>query len=408
MPTQKLRRSGEQMHKLTLKDLDIREKKVLMRVDFNVPLDNELNVVDPTRIEASLPSIRYVLDQGGSLILMSHLGRPGNQVKPQLSLAPVAKVLASLVNQTVEMAPDCIGEAVREKVNKLGPGSILLLENLRFHRAEEHPEEDSSFAKELASFGDCYVNDAFATSHRKHSSTYTVASYFPHKAAAGFLMEKEITVLGNLLENPQKPFYALLGGAKVSSKIGVITSLLKKVDLLLIGGAMAYTFLKAQNIDAGNSLVEEELVSFAKEILKQQGSKIILPIDCIAAAVCSEESPSQTVSFSDNFPKNFSGFDIGPATVKLFSQKIADGKTILWNGPLGVYEIDQFAKGTHELARTVAQLSANTVVGGGDLIAAINQAGVADQMSHISTGGGATLELLEYGTLPGIEALSDI
>lgn len=394
------------MTKLFIEDLPLAGKKVLMRVDFNVPLDKERHVVDPTRIEAALPSIRYVLDNGGALILMSHLGRPDNTYCPELSLAPIAKTLAALLSTPVKMAPDCIGDKVSEMVQGLKMGEVLLLENLRFHRAEEHPEEDPSFAQKLASYADFYVNDAFGTAHRKHSSTFTVASFFPGKAAAGYLLEKEIQFLGQILTNPHHPFLALIGGAKISTKIGVINALLKKVDRLLIGGGMAYTFLKARGFDIGHSLLEENFIPLARTLLKEHGDKIVLPVDCLAAEECSENVRAQIVNFSEGFPEGYQGLDIGPATLENFKSILKEGKTILWNGPFGVYELDQFAGGTQSLARYIAQLPAIKIVGGGDLIAAVRQAGVSDKMTHISTGGGATLEYIEFGTLPGVDALS--
>lgn len=400
-------RECQAVAKLFIEDLAVNGKKVLMRVDFNVPLDSAQNVIDPTRIESTLPSIRYVLDQGGALILMSHLGRPRNDYSPELSLKPVAKILSALLDRPVELGANCIGEKVREQVDTLKKGSILLLENLRFHRAEEHPEEDSSFAQELASFGDCYVNDAFAASHRKHSSTYTLPSYFEGKAAAGYLLQQEIRTLGEALKTPQRPFVALIGGAKISTKIGVIKSLLKRADLLIIGGAMAYTFLKALKFEVAGSLVENSLVSLANEILDEYKEKILLPIDVIAAAECSESAKTQAVTIAEGIPDGMQGYDIGPKSVDLFGEALAQAKTILWNGPFGVYELDNFAQGTTELAKRVAQLSSIKMVGGGDLIAAIRKAGVIEQMTHVSTGGGATLEYIEFGTLPGIEALSD-
>jgi phosphoglycerate kinase len=395
------------MAKLFIEDLKINGKKALMRADFNVPLDSDLNVADPTRINETLPSIRYVLDHGGALILMSHLGRPRNAPQPELSLAPVAKVLAALLGQPVEMASNCIGEAVHEQVDALRPGAILLLENLRFHRAEEHPEEDPSFAQELASYGDLYINDAFGSAHRKHSSTYTITRYFPGKAAAGYLLEKEIEFLGDALAAPQRPFYALIGGAKIASKIGVIKSLLTKVDRLIIAGGMAYTFLKAKQFEIGDSLVDERFIPFANEILNTYKDKILLPIDCLAATEQSEDAPAKIVKFSEGVPKGYQALDIGPATIQLFANALPSAKTILWNGPFGVYELDRFAQGTIAIAHALGKLSALKIVGGGDLIAAIREAGVLDQMSHVSTGGGATLEYIEFGTLPGIEALSE-
>ncbi|MFZ0565662.1 MAG: phosphoglycerate kinase [Chlamydiales bacterium] len=395
------------MSKLFIEDLPIQGKKVLMRVDFNVPLDNELNVADTTRIDSALRSIRYVLDQGGALILMSHLGRPQYEPRPDLSLAPVAKVLSKLLNQPVQMAKDCLGEQVLDSVNALQAKEVLLLENLRFHRAEEHPEEDPEFAKELASFGDLYVNDAFGSAHRKHSSTYTITRYFPGKAAAGYLLQQEMHFLGDLLTDPKRPFYALIGGAKISTKIGVIKSLLKKVDQLFIGGGMAYTFLKAEGLAIGDSLCEEDLIPLAKEILQAHREKIILPIDVLAATECSEETPYKEVKVDEGIPKGYQGLDIGPHTLEMFSEKLKNSHTVLWNGPFGVYEFDSFAQGTLALADTISKLNATTIIGGGDLIAALQGTKAIEAMSHVSTGGGATLEYLESGTLPAIEALSE-
>lgn len=395
------------MRKLFIENLPIAGKTVLMRVDFNVPLDNDLNVIDTTRIEAALPSIRYVLDRGGTLILMSHLGRPHHIFNPDFSLAPVANVLCAFLGRSVQMAPDCIGDEVARMVQNLAAGEILMLENLRFHRAEQYPNEDSSFAQKLASLADLYVNDAFGTAHRKHSSTYTITNYFPGKAAAGYLFEKEIYCLGEMLENPSRPFYALIGGAKISTKIGVIKSLLKKVDRLLIGGGMAYTFLQADGIEIGHSLVEEELVPLAADMLKESRSKILLPVDTLAALECSEDAEVQHIVLAKDFLKNYQGLDIGPQTVELFCKTLQNAKTILWNGPFGVYEFDQFARGTEKLISYLGGLSASTIIGGGDLVAAVNKSGVANKITHISTGGGATLEYIEFGTLPGIEALSN-
>jgi len=398
------------MTKLFIEDLPLKGKKVLMRVDFNVPLDGDQRITDTTRIEAALPSIQYVLKQGGSLILMSHLGRPHHSPEPELSLLPVAKMLEGLLNQPVKMPKDCIGREVKMKVDNLKPGEVLLLENLRFHRAEEYPEEAPDFAKELASYGDFYVNDAFGTAHRKHSSTYTIAQYFPGKAAAGYLMEKEIRFLGEVLKNPQRPFCALIGGAKISSKIGVIKSLLKRVDSLLIGGGMAFTFLKAKGMEIGNSICERDLIPLAKEILnlcEKSQVKIQLPVDFIAAKKCSDDAEARTVDATQGIPDGFEGLDIGQKTIDLFSKAISQAKTLLWNGPVGVFEFERFAKGTFAIAKAVADSSATSIVGGGDSVAAINQSGFQEKITHISTGGGATLEYIEFGTLPGIEALSD-
>ncbi len=396
------------MSKLFIEDLPITEgKKVLMRVDFNVPLDSDQNVVDATRIEAAVPSIKYILDHGGALVLMSHLGRPKNEPIRELSLAPVAKVLSALIDRPVQMAPDCIGHHVREMANNLKAGDVMLLENLRFHRAEQHPEDDPEFAKELAGYGDFYVNDAFGTAHRKHSSTYTITEHFPGKAAAGYLLKKEIKFIGETLANPKRPFYALLGGAKISSKIGVIKSLLQKVDKLFIGGGMSFTFYKAKNIPIGNSICEDDQLPLAKELLATAGDKLLLPVDCIAATECSEDVSSHLFDMSLGIPDNYMGLDIGPKTINFYTQTLKDAATILWNGPFGVYEIEKFAKGTCAIAQAFANSPAITVAGGGDIIAALNAAGLADKITHISTGGGATLEYIEFGTLPCIEALSE-
>ncbi len=395
------------MTKLTIQDLDIKGKKVLLRADLNVPLDGDNNISDASRIEASLPSIQYILDHGGAVILMSHLGRPRGAPLADLSLAPIAHFLKAVLAAPVTLAPNCIGSKVQEKVDALKPGEVLLLENLRFHRAEEHPEEDPSFAKELASYGDCYVNDAFGSAHRKHSSTYTIAQYFPGKAAAGILMEQEIRFLGKLVTNPERPFVTLLGGAKISSKLGLIKALLTKADRLLIGGGMTYTFLKAQGIATGDSPVEEELVPLAGSLIKDYGDRLVLPEDLVIAADCRENAPAKTIICQEGIPPGYQGVDIGPKTLETFKALLAPAKTVLWNGPLGIYECESFAKGTLGIAHYLATLKATTVVGGGDSIAAINQADVADKITHLSTGGGATLEFLEYGTLPGIDALSD-
>lgn len=396
------------MTKLFIEDLPIAGKRVLMRVDFNVPLDGEGYVSDSTRIIAALPSIRYVLDHGGSLILMSHLGRPHNEPSPDLSLIHVAKILESLLEKKIEMAPNCIGEEVRERVAKLKQGEILLLENLRFHRAETHPEEDPNFAKELASFGDLYVNDAFGTAHRKHSSTYTITQHFQGRAAAGYLLQKEIHFLGEILSKPNKPFHAILGGAKISTKMGVIKTLLKKADRLLIGGGMAYTFLKAKGIEIGDSLIENDLLDLARELIEIGGEKIVLPLDVVCACEPSEEAPTLLVDLSQSgIPAGYQGLDIGPKTIEDFCKILDEAKTLLWNGPLGMYELDPFTKGTIALATHIGKGDAVSIVGGGDLAAALNQAGVSDSITHISTGGGATLEYVERGTLPCIEVLSD-
>ncbi len=395
--------------KLSIRDLSIKDKRVLMRVDFNVPQDKEGNITDDSRIVASLPSIKYVLDHGGSLVLMSHLGRPKDKRVPELSLAPCAKRLSELLQKPVVMAPDCIGEEVKKIVSKLKPGEVVLLENLRFHRGEEHPEEDPAFVKQLAELGDVYVNDAFGTAHRAHASTAEIAKYFPGKAAAGLLLEKEIQFLGSALLNPKKPFYALIGGAKISTKIGVLKALLKKTDALLIGGGMAYTFYRAQGIPIGKSLCEEDLVDQAKEILseaKKRGVDILLPVDNVVADKIAAGAKTEIIDVQKGIPADMAGVDIGPKTIEKYAAYLKNGATILWNGPLGVFEIPAFAKGTNAIAKVLAQLKAVTIVGGGDSVAALQATGVADKITHISTGGGASLEYIEFGHLPGIDALS--
>ncbi|MCE5317987.1 MAG: phosphoglycerate kinase [Parachlamydia sp.] len=397
------------MQKLSLRDLDLMGKRVLMRVDFNVPLDAGGEIADDTRIIAALPSIHYILDHGASLILMSHLGRPKGKPAKEFSLQPCAHYLSELLERPVMMAPDCVGPEVEKLARELKPGDILMLENLRFHRAEEHPEEDPAFVSQLASLGDVYVNDAFGTAHREHASTASVARLFPGKAAAGFLMEKEIEFLGKALMEPKRPFYAIIGGAKVSTKLGVLKALIKKVDGLLIGGGMAYTFLKAQGIDVGNSLLEEASLREAQEVMDSCASshvKLLLPVDHVVAKKL-DDPTSQVIETSQGIPMGFQGVDIGPKTVALFVQQLADAATIFWNGPLGVCENPQFAKGTEAIAKAVASLPAISVVGGGDSVAALSSMGVTDQISHVSTGGGASLEFLEFGILPGIDALSD-
>ncbi len=391
--------------KLSIKDLKVDGKRVLMRVDFNVPLDAKGEITDDSRIRASLPSIRYILDHGGSLVLMSHLGRPKDKPSPEFSLKPCAKRLSELLGLEVKMGD--LGADAEGKAAGLKPGEVLLLENLRFHKGEEHPDEEPEFARKLARLGDLYVNDAFGTAHRKHASTYTIAASFPGKAAAGFLMEKEIKFLGDALSDPKRPFVALIGGAKVSSKLGVLRSLKNKVDKLLIGGGMAFTFLKAKGVEIGNSLSEENLVPEAKEILGEYHNKLLLPVDFLIADRLDAQAKTLEVPASSGIPKGYQGVDIGKQTVKLFSDELKKAKTVLWNGPVGIFEIKKFAAGTERMAEAIAALHATTIVGGGDSVAAVNAARLADKMSHISTGGGASLEYVEFGTLPGIEALSD-
>lgn len=394
------------MNKMSLTDLSLHGKRVLMRVDFNVPLTKTGAIADDSRIQAALPSIRYILDQGGSLILMSHLGRPDGKPEPKYSLAPVAKRLEQLLGTPVPLAPDCIGAAVEQMAKHLHPHDVMMLENVRFHTGEEEPEKDPSFAQKLAKLGDLYVNDAFGTAHRAHASTAIVAKYFPHKAAAGFLMEKEIGALSCLLEGPKRPFYAIIGGSKVSTKAGVIHNLLKKTDALFLGGGMTYTFLKAQGIEVGDSLVENEELQTAKEILASART-LHLPSDLLIANTFTETAAEQVVEISQGIPKGWQGMGIGPKTVDVWSSFLQKAATIFWNGPLSVFEFPRFAGPTKQIAQFLADLDAEVIVGGGDSVAAIQQMGLSDRFSHLSTGGGAALELLEFGHLPGIDALSE-
>lgn len=393
------------MNKKTVKDIDLKGKKVFVRCDFNVPMDEKQNITDNTRIVAALPTIKYLLEQNCKIILASHLGRPKGEVKPEFSLAPVAKELSKLLNKEVIMAKDVIGEDATNKATNLKEGEIMLLENVRFHR--EETDNDPEFAKKLASMAEVYVNDAFGAAHRAHASTAGIAVYLP--AVSGFLIEKELTVLGNAINNPERPFMAILGGAKVSDKIGVIDSLLDKVDTLMIGGGMAYTFFKAQGYSVGNSLCEEEKTGLALEAMKkakQNGVKLLLPIDTKIGKEFKPDTESKTVAWTD-IPDGWEGFDIGEKTIEMFKNELKNAKTVIWNGPLGLFEFDQFAIGTNEIAKTLADLDATTIIGGGDSGAAVAKAGLADKMTHICTGGGASLEFLEGKKLPGIECLLD-
>lgn len=399
------------MEKLSLRDLPLQGKKVLMRVDFNVPIDSQGNISDDSRIAASLPSIKYVLEQGGSLILMSHLGRPKGKKVKELSLKPCAEHLAKLIHTPVKLAPDSIGEEVSKFSKELKPSEILMLENLRFHPGEEDPNHHVDFVKALAQLGDLYVNDAFGTAHRYHASTAAIAQFFPQTAAAGFLLEKEIQFLGQALNTPVRPFYAIIGGAKISTKMGALKALLKKADLLLIGGAMAYTFFKAMKISIGNSLSEDDQVYQAHFLLNESRrlkKPLLLPTDLVIAQTLEADAPSKIIDIKDGIPLGWSGVDIGPQTIQRYTEAIQNAQTILWNGPLGVFEIEKFATGTKAIAQAIAKLNATTIVGGGDSLAAVYAAGVADKISHLSTGGGASIEYIEFGTLPGIEALSTI
>ena len=392
--------------KKTVKDIDLKDKKVLVRCDFNVPMDENRNITDNTRIVAALPTIKYLLEQNCKIVLCSHLGRPKGEFKPEYSLAPVAKELSKQLGKEVIMAKDVIGEDATRKAEKLNNGEILLLENLRFHR--EETDNDPEFAKKLASYGEIFVNDAFGTTHRAHASTEGVTHYLP--SVSGFLIEKELTFLGNALDNPKRPYVAILGGAKVSDKIGVIDSLIEKVDTLMIGGAMAYTFFKAQGYGVGDSLCEEDKCDLARELMakaKEKGVKMLLPIDTKIGKELKPDTESKTVSWTD-IPDGWQGLDIGEKTIEMFRKELEGAKTIVWNGPLGLFEIEQFAVGTYAIAHKLANLNkAITIIGGGDSAAAVEKAGLADKMTHVSTGGGASLEFLEGKKLPGIEALLD-
>lgn len=397
------------MAKLQMQDLNLQGKKVLLRVDFNVPLNQDHSIADDTRIRESLPSIQYILQAGGSVILMSHLGRPKGSFDSQFSLAPCAKALSKLLGIPVLMAKDCIGENVEKMAKGLNSGQVLLLENLRFHSAEENPFLDPTFAEQLASLGDIYVNDAFGTAHRRHSSTATITQYFPGKAAAGFLMQKELHFLGSLL-NPKQPFYAIIGGAKISTKMGTLKSLLAKAQGIFIGGGMSFTFFLAQGFKIGNSIHEEDQVPVAAEFLKECNEKKIscfLPKDLIIANAFGDDAQSQCIIASQGIPDGWQGMDIGPQTRMEWSKSLKNAATVFWNGPLGVFEFPHFAKGTEQIAKTLSTLNATTIVGGGDSVSAIHQLGLGSSFTHVSTGGGASLEFIEYGNLPGIDALSD-
>lgn len=394
------------MDKKTVRDLDVAGKKVLVRVDFNVPLNEKGEITDDTRITASLPTIQYLLEHKAAVILMAHLGRPKGQVKPELSLAPVAKHLGKLLGKKILFAPDCIGEAAQAAASKLKPGHILLLENLRFHKEEE--KNDMEFAEKLASLADLYVNDGFGVSHRAHASVEGVTHFLP--AAAGFLLEKEIKYVGQAVTNPLHPFVAIIGGAKVSDKIGVISNLLDKVDTLLIGGGMANTFLAAQGYKMGKSLVEEDKLDLAKELLakaKKNKVNMLLPTDLVMAAAFAPDAEHVTENVK-NLNQNYMALDIGAATSKAYAAALADAKMIVWNGPMGVFEMDAFCKGTEAVAKAVAKSRAISIVGGGDSVAAIEKLGLAKRITHISTGGGASLEYLEGKVLPGVAALDDL
>lgn len=394
------------MNKKTIDDINPQGKRVLMRVDFNVPLDDQRNVTDDTRIQAALPSIQTLIDKGGRIILMSHLGRPKGKVAEEFRLAPAGKRLAELLGKPVQCLSDCVGPEVKASVDAMKDGDVVLLENLRFHAEEE--ANDPEFCKRLAELGDIYVNDAFGTAHRAHASTEGVTKFI-ETSVAGYLMKKEIDYLVSTLDSPARPFIAILGGLKISGKIDVIQNLMDKVDAILIGGAMAYTLLKAQGIDVGGSIVEEEKLDVADQVLraaKEKNIKLLLPVDHKAASEVKDGVSPETIQ-SQPIPAGLKGIDIGPATLDAFKAEIAQAKTIVWNGPMGVFEIPAFAEGTMKIAEAVANAGAVSIVGGGDSVAAVQKAGVGDKITHISTGGGASLELLEGKLLPGLVALTD-
>jgi phosphoglycerate kinase len=402
------------MHKLSIKDLSLRDKRLFVRVDFNVPLSEEGRVADDTRIRETLPTLEYAIRNRAKLILASHLGRPKGKPNSKMSLKPVAERLRMLLDNVLEsscnvgFSPDCVGIEAEELSSRLESGQTLLLENLRFHPEEE--ANDESFARALAKLADYYVNDAFGSAHRAHASTAGITK-FVNKSAAGFLMQKELDYLGQALQDPRRPFIAILGGAKVSDKIGVIRNLIGKVDAILIGGAMAYTFQKAQGREVGKSLVENDKIELASELLheaNERGVEFLLPLDDVIATQMENGVPTKIVGADQPIPDGYMGLDIGPETIKRYSDEIANASTIVWNGPMGVFETPAFATGTKKIARAIAQNEdATSIVGGGDSVAAVHQAGVAEKITHISTGGGASLEFLEGKKLPGVEALNN-
>lgn len=393
------------MLKKNIDDINVKGLKTFVRVDFNVPVDDEGNITDDNRINGALPTIKTLIERGAKVILASHFGRPKGEYDPAFSLKVVAERLAELLKKEVIMASDCIGEDVEKLVSSLREGDVLMLENVRFHKGET--KNDKDFSKKLASLADLYVNDAFGAAHRAHSSTSGIAEFLP--SVSGYLMDKEINALSKLLFNPEKPFVAVLGGAKVSDKIAVIENLLNKVDTLIIGGGMAYTFLKAEGYEIGKSLLEEDKIAVAKEILdkaKEQGVDILLPVDVVAADKFAPDADALLVDAS-NIPKDRLGLDIGPKSVELFSKALKNAKTVVWNGPMGVFEMDAFAIGTNKIAELISNIDGYTVIGGGDSAAAVEKAGLKDRFSHVSTGGGASLEYLEGKILPGLEILQD-
>lgn len=393
------------MNKKTVRDINVEGKKVLVRCDFNVPIDENGKITDNRRIVGALDTIKYLMDKNAKVILCSHLGRPKGEYKKEFSLEPVAKELSRLLGKEVKLASDIVGDSAKSLVANMKERDIVLLENVRFDPREE--KNDEEFSKELASLAEVFVNDAFGTAHRAHSSTTGVASFLP--AVSGFLIEKELRFLGSSLENPERPFVAILGGKKVSDKIGVINSLLEKVDTLMIGGAMAYTFFKAQGYNIGNSICELDKLDLANSLIekaKEKNVKLMLPIDTKIGREFKKDTESKTVAWTD-IPDGWEGFDIGEKTIEMYKEELKKAKTIIWNGPVGLFEFDQFAIGTNEIANLLATLDAKTIIGGGDSAAAVEKAGLSDKMTHISTGGGASLEFLEGKKLPGIECLMD-
>lgn len=393
------------MNKKTVRDIDVKNKKVLVRCDFNVPYDENRVITDNRRIVAALPTIKYLLENNASVILCSHLGRPKGEVKPEFSLNIVADELTRLLGQEVKLAGDVVGESAQKLAAEMKKGEVILLENVRYEPGEE--KNDPELSKKFASLAELYVNDAFGTAHRAHSSTTGVADFLP--AVSGFLIEKELKFLGESLENPERPFMAILGGRKVSDKIGVIESLLEKVDVLMIGGAMAYTFFKSMGYTVGNSICEDDKVDLARSLMekaKEKGVKFMLPVDTKVGKEFKPDTESKVVKYTE-IPDGWEGFDIGTETIALYSEELKKAKTVIWNGPVGLFEFDQFAVGTNSIAKVLAEVNAIKIIGGGDSAAAIEKAGLAEKFTHISTGGGASLEFLEGKKLPGIEALQD-
>lgn len=398
------------VEKLSLRNLDLKNKRVLTRVDFNVPFDKQ-TISDDTRIRSSLPTIQYIIDHGGIAVLMSHLGRPKGQPDPECSLAPCARHLSTLIGRPVKMAQDCCGIETQKLVASLKPGEILLLENLRFHLGEEKPHMEADFASALSELGDVYVNDAFGCAHREHASITEVPKFFPGKSAMGFLLEKEINYLGKVLLNPSRPFHVILGGSKISTKFKVIKAFMQKADVLLIGGAMAFNFLKVKNISVGDSLVENDFLGVTRELMdvhSQSRCQLLLPVDIVINRGSVLNDDSRIISVKDGIPAGFQGVDIGPETIKIYKKALEAASTIFWNGPMGIFESPPFDSGTNAIAQVLANLPvATTIIGGGDSVAAVRHAGLESRMSHLSTGGGASLEFIELQTLPGVEALTN-